>query len=535
MFSDIKLPSAINNISHMFDGCYNAEIDKIVLHENIGDASYAFNNCYNSSFRHTDINKVFYYSDYMFANCYNFNPININLKIQGFNTHAKYMFYNCGLPNSHIFDSKDIKIIGSGSIFETTDLDLESIFEKSRFLFKNTTLSIYHNVNDKTTGSINLSKSFKNTDYIDSLMVNLYTNKTSGNVNIDFSYSFENSNITEFYINEYNSSYFHNDNTGMFKNCKNLNQICFITSNDVKLPYSMKTSDTVDSMFYGCSSLSIDLSKFFTHNVITTFGENTNLSHIFDGCKEVYSTSDSFDIVDVIKEIDITNLEGMLNTMPKIATHDFVRGLEDVIYDIKYISYHNRAIRFDADIRDYSENPEYDANGNISNDVMSKFSVNSVYPIALFPSGFLRYGGELYGENGKYFYVPYYPIVDNYGNTLGFKKVSYKNPTGVYPGMFYKYYTDNSTINADGTHNPYDTYQIKEMFLALIYDNEDNELGYRYVAKYNRLHHQFIYNKLEAKEYETIEVTSMPVSLITDVKDAYEKPTIGYQFKADKL
>ena len=535
VFSDVKLPSAINNISHMFDGCYNAEIDKIVLHENIGDASYAFNNCYNSSFRHTDINQVFYYSDYMFANCYNFNPININLKIQGFNKHAKYMFYNCGLPNSHIFDSKEIKIIGSGSIFETTDLDLESIFEKSRFSFKNTTLSIYHNVNDKTTGSINLSKSFKNTDYIDSLIVNLYTNKTSGNVNIDFSYSFENSNITEFYINEYNSSYFHNDNTGMFKNCKNLNQICLITANDVKMPYSMKSSDTVNSMFYGCSSLSIDLSQFFNHNVITTFGENTNLSHLFDGCKEVYSTSDSFDIVDVIKEIDISNLEGMLNTMPKIATHDFVRGLEDVIYDIKYISYHNRAIRFDADTRDYSENPEYDANGNISNDVMSKFSVNSVYPIALFPSGFLRYGGELYGENGKYFYVPYYPIVDNYGNTLGFKKVSYKNPTGVYPGMFYKYYTDNSTINADGTHNPYDTYQIEEMFLALIYDNEDNELGYRYVAKYNRLHHQFIYNKLEAKEYETIEVTSMPVSLITDVKDAYEKPSIGYQFKAEEL
>lgn len=523
VFSDVILPNTINNISHIFDGCYNAEIDELELPNSITNASYAFNNCQNSTFRHTII-KGFSNSDYMFANCYKFNPITIDTDALLSNSrNASHMFYNSGLPNSHLFDNKIIKIIGEETEYNKS-LDIESIFDKSRFSFLNSTIEIRYNY-----GDINMVNAFKDTNYIRNIHFIFYRNATYG-YEIDLSYAFKNSSIEECSFNNYPSDEIAVNNYGTFINCKKLKNIYTIQNNNYKEQYALKpTNTTVDYMFNGCSSLTIELSQFFISYISSP---DSSFKHLFDGCKEVYSTSDSFDIVNVIKEIPIKNLEGMLNTIPKIATHDFVRGLEDVIYDIKYISYHNRAIRFDADTMDHSENPEYDSNGNIINDTMSKFSVNSDYSIALFPSGFLRYGGELYGENGKYFYVPYYPIVDNYGNTIGFKKISYKKPTGVYPLMFYKFYNDNISTNADGTHNTYDTYQIDEMFLAIIYDNEDNELGYQYVAKYNRIHHSFIYNKIEAKEYETIDVVSMPVSLIADSKNAYEKPNIGYQFKA---
>lgn len=523
----ITLPITLIKSDRMFMSCKSALFDEdLIINSNMTNCSNMFYDCKTGTFfkltfdkfdelSEYDYSNMFYECECMDPNDLGFDNICVCVK------NADTMFFNAGVPNSNAFDNIVLNFVKMVTCNE--------MFNSSRFSFDNTYIQFYKkgeypisSVCADTPNSI--KKIFYKCSYIkdiapiiilggeytsdiDYINNNLskcqkpyYTLDKKGSVVsgiTDFSYAFYDTSVKTVDIRGIcnNADLFDTNSTNvqnftsMFENCRNLSTIKGYIP-----PYGY----TYENLFKGCTNLNVDISKMFIkhtkewknsnndyENVLQVDGLNgtefssyhmKNISGMFEGCKNIISKNDDFDLVGLVKTVyknndnDITTTEQSIKSaFPKLtlATKNPIYGLESVKYSINKISSKYNIVRYNS-----FEDEPYDLGDGDS----SRFGIYSSFAHNMFGDGFLRFGGCFEDDPTKFFCVVYSNVAGkNVPTTKGFSYSIIPN------GFVANYETDN-------TKNVWNTFKYNTLYLAKIYNVIDGTyVQDAYVGSYTRI------------------------------------------------
>lgn len=538
IFDDIgKLPTGttnengIYNYSELFCGCESGIFPNLSFADNYPNAVNA--------------NSMFYYCRSM--NCGDMEFENVSDALRS----ADYMFYAAGSDGAKMFD---------GKVFRLSNLvESEKMFTNSNFDFSESFFNLCRGPDgfgetSHTSKITSISKMFAGCkfcggrsptvvlgsspngqiqiDEIDEILngrLDGYYDSDVGTAIYDFSRLYEGSSFNTLDLrgisNHSNLCYQSNSywNTyqnfgGMCRNCGNLETI---------LGFLPPHASTYESMFEGCSSLSVDLSKMFKNPAIewTSLSGMANAYHsdgaydsytvknirnMFSGCKDLHSSNDEFDLMGLLVTVKANNtknpIESISDAFPpiRIATHDPIPGLIGSIYDITDVSKLTGTIRFNS----FKEEP-FETIG----DKISEFGLYSKYANSAFSRGYYRYGGRFASDPDKCFFIIYYPVLSDDGSTvLEFERMKATQSSSLTPHGW------TSSFNTDISTGSWNVYSIGDVYAGIVCDLAGNFIKYAFIGNYER--NQYDRKKDASGESFTMQRNfSMPVTYFDGGED----------------
>lgn len=528
----VSIPSGAHRFNAMFKNAKSAlfvDIGKIphgaVTDSGLYDYSELFCGCEEGIFTNLSFSEpdgIALDCGFMFYYCRNMNCGDLKLDhVSNYIKNGDYMFYGAGMDGSNMMD---------GQIFTFSMLSgCDSMFSGSNFAF-NDSFFIFDRGSlggDSYTGTVSsLYRAFADCSYGNGRTPVIVLGQPYGDMSSV-------SAMDESLNNRLDNGYYENaidkaitDFGGVFSGSSfktlDLRGICnnpqlSVKQSPIKQNFAdmCKGCDKLESivgflpahassyasMFEGCRNLSVDLSKLFTkqytnwHNMddieVAYDGDDaydhytvSDIRHMFDGCGELYSTSDAFDLIGLFKTVRSNNdtteaaIDSVSDAFPpiRLATHDRIPGIFGSIYDISDVSSRSGTVKFNSV---HAEPFETETDGGFS-----EYGLYSQYAKKAFSHGYCRYGGRLPSDTDKCFFIMYYPEFSEDGQTvMEFKSRKAPSNIRLVPDRW------GSTFSTDSSQPTWNDFSVKAAYAGFICDLSGNFIRYAYIGNYTRTQH----------------------------------------------
>lgn len=563
--SGVQIPREATVFDGMFRNSKSAFFNDIsIIPSGNGNYRELFSGCENGVFQNLEFgedNKIDLDCGFMFYYCGNMDCGNLGFdKISKRITNAEYMFYSAGSNSSKTFDNgifdfssltgcdyaftdsnfsfgnSYFRFDGTGDINGnmSTTCKIKSIhrlFSGCKYCSDVSPVVIIGNLNGET---FNLSSI---NSQLNKRLYGHYTEKLD-NCIIDFSYLYEGSDFRTLDMRGVaNNGVLSDirkrcvqDFSSMCKDCKNLNNI---------IGYLPSCASTYDHMFSGCSHLSVNLPSLFksqpygwndVSDLYDSFNRDgvfdsysmTSINGMFEGCVNLYSKNDNFDIVGLFKTVEKNLkengyysseyvLESIKDSFPPImlATKNQISELGNVRYSINGISEKTGAIRYNSFVDDPAE---IDSARNI--EFASSYGLYSDYAKSAFGHGFYRYGGEFIGDSDKCFFIIFKPEKDEVtGKVVGFTSETTGYNVELRPHGW------GEIFNTDSSKGYWSEFRYDKLYPGMVCNSDGTFIKFAYIGSYTRIYHEYRGND-NMGIYEYITEYVMPVTYFDGCEDS---------------